>query len=612
MKNMIKIKWYFIFFLPLFIVLLTSFSVLSSQEDYGSWWINNYGVLTKNDHPLVSKAIDIFYKILKAGDKKSNRYPKLVVLRVEDKPWSLCVKDGTVLLTQRAMELCLNNKDKKKGEACLAFVLAHEIAHLANDDFWHLDAYKVVKKFGNGTKIDKAIIDMIIRTSDIKDSLEAAKYLQMKELKADSCAILYVAMAGFDTNAIVKLNGENFLHEWAQIIPGKVNTINIHPAPNKRTNIMIKSLQKVKNNIDFFYWGIRLYQLGRDMDALEFMEGFREQFPSREVYNNLGLIHYQLAIKAMAKCDTHRAYKYKLPEIVDTESRASNIFRRTRDRAESNECIEMEIFREHIEYAIRDFKSANDKDDEYFPSRLNLSSAYILGEYYSDALSIVNQCLERKKENILALNNKAIAMFELGPIIHVDMFEQSVKILKHAKNINESFPDTIYNLGRVLNQRKRGSAEREWNKFLSIETDSIYADLVRKNLGIKTQSNIKLKNNKLETLPLLCSESVPVSIGLFLGKKEMKKLVDFKKIDIELGSITGNSYTKETLRILTIDNSVELIECSIKDKMSMAEMKLKYGEPLRSFEINSGITTYVYEKFAFDSKDKIIIKVVYL
>jgi len=50
----------------------------------------------------------------------------------------LALKDGTILLSQKGMEICYQAEDKNIGDARVAFVLGHEMAHLGNDDFWHI------------------------------------------------------------------------------------------------------------------------------------------------------------------------------------------------------------------------------------------------------------------------------------------------------------------------------------------------------------------------------------------------------------------------------------------------------------------------------------------
>ena len=48
-----------------------------------------------------------------------------------------------------------------------------------------------------------------------------------------------------------------------------------------------------------------------------FLERYREVLPSREVLNNLGLAHYQLAARALADCDGRLVGRYRLPLVVD-------------------------------------------------------------------------------------------------------------------------------------------------------------------------------------------------------------------------------------------------------------------------------------------------------
>ncbi|MDM8543600.1 hypothetical protein QUF90_21205 [Desulfococcaceae bacterium HSG9] len=148
----------------------------------------------------------------------------------------------------------------------------------------------------------------------------------------------------------------------------------LHPTPEKRCAFLRTNMKAVKHDIDLFYIGVRLYQLGRHEDALAFIEDFRKKYPCREAFNNLGLIHYQMAVHALAKCDYDRACRFKLATMPDTETRAATLRSKGGAGDKNDECPYMAQFEYHIKYALRDLKTACEKDDAYIPARVNLAS----------------------------------------------------------------------------------------------------------------------------------------------------------------------------------------------------------------------------------------------
>ena len=154
--------------------------------------------------------------------------------------------------------------------------------------------------------------------------------------------------------------------------------------------MFLKSVIKpIINDLDLFGFGVRLYQLGRYEDALDFLSAFREKFPSREVFNNIGLARYALAVRHLAEYDRNRAFQYRLSTILDTRTEADKL------RGDNTQ----QQFKENIREAIREFKAASEKDPSYLPARVNLSSALILAEKYSEAMAASDEALTISKDD---------------------------------------------------------------------------------------------------------------------------------------------------------------------------------------------------------------------
>ena len=594
-------------YIVIIILLLQIFVIqaFSNEEDHGSWWVNNFGALTVNDHPLIPNAQNVFDRVLAAADKRYNTTPNLVILRELSSPWALCLKDGTIILTQKALEFCYQDVDKQTGDSYIAFIIGHELSHLANDNFWHVEAFKALKKYGNELK-SKDIINILKETEDIEDSNHARNIIKKKELKADANGLIYLSMAGFDASAIINTKPKNFLKEWT--LNTQSNTYlndRTHMSNEQRIEFLRTNLKSVRENIVFFDIGVRLYQLGRYLDAIDFINAFKEKYPGREVYNTLGLIHYKLAINFLAKCDKERAFQFKLSTLLDTKTLAKPINKRSKN---TSDCYEMTIFKEHIQYAIHYFKSACEKDPYYLPSRINHSSALIIAKDYSGAMSSIDKALNIHPKNKNCLNNRAVAMYLLGLQIKVDMFKQSYDILINLTKEYKNYSDAYYNLARILTERNRFAASHDkWNNFLGLEHFGIYANIARKSLGMK---EIVVKKKDASKTNLFGKS--PVNLGL-LNKKTKKQLASLKKISFELGNVSGAFYLGNQIKVLVLENTIELVDNVIKNEISLQKAKEYFGSPLKVINTYSDTNekSLIYNNMVFDIKNDLIERVVY-
>src|SRR5262245_54642820 len=82
------------------------------------WWIATYGVMDDAD-PLAKRAQDVFRRVAAAADKRSNRLPKLVLLRRPPRAEANALPDGSVVVTRDALKLCYRDGRDAAGDAKL-------------------------------------------------------------------------------------------------------------------------------------------------------------------------------------------------------------------------------------------------------------------------------------------------------------------------------------------------------------------------------------------------------------------------------------------------------------------------------------------------------------
>ena len=221
---------------------VTAYAQTPSREikDHASWWIENMGVVTPSEDPLVTRAAEVFARVSAASDKSAKRIPRLIIIKAKGKPWSLALKDGSIILTHGALKFCYKDVQLEKGDSRLAFLLGHELAHLANDDFWHQVFFSYINENMQDNEIKGQMKMQLEGTGDIRpDDPNFSQFVRTKELRADSYGIIYMAMAGYDPLSIVNDDGTNFFEEWMAQLPNVQPSKDIyHPLPKVRAETL--------------------------------------------------------------------------------------------------------------------------------------------------------------------------------------------------------------------------------------------------------------------------------------------------------------------------------------------------------------------------------------
>ncbi len=568
-----------------------------NPKDFASWWIKNYGVVDSKMDPLVGRAEKVFERVAAAADKKGNRFPRLVIIRANGDPYAQVIKDGSIILTHGGLNICYKGVTLEKGDSRLAFILGHELAHLAKDDFWHGMAFAAVREYGDERKVKESLMKEF--NWDATDP-KTQEFIRKQELQADSYGLIYMTMAGYDPKAIIDKDRTNFFEEWVSQITGKIAYKDAtHPGPVDRAEFVRTQLEPVVEVLNYFTFGVRLYQLGRYSDAILLFEAFKERFPSREVFNNIGLSHYQLAMRVLSSCDETLPVRFKLSTILDIETLGGKL---RAPGAEASLCLKNETFLKHIHEAIRFLKIAVEMDPTYLPARVNLSSALIMAVEYSKAIGVLEEVLKIQPGNPEALSNKAIALYLFGKANNIDTADNSIGTLKEISGKYPSFNDALYNMASIQSERGRNAAAIEsWKKFLKIESTGVYAQVAKERLGIKSNEKVSF-GKKSEMQP-------PIKLGDIRGEAE-KILQGMKRKEFTIGEFNGEVYEGKGIKVLSIDRTVEIVEKEIDKPTNLSEFNKTHGEPLKKIK-NLYSTTLVYSDFAVDVLDGKVKKVIY-
>ena len=568
-------------FLLAIILLFRSFSFEVKASD---------GQSSANDQPLIAKAQAVFARVAAAADKPGDRYPTLVIASEKDDIWAKSLEDGRVVLSQKALEVCYRGVSDQVGSARLAFIIGHEIAHLAKGDFWHNAVSEFMERYDSEDKGLKEL-NKIVRDFET---------IKVRELRADSYGLLYAFMAGYAPDVIVNRSDTNFFREWANQLSGRIAyNDKLYPSAKQRADFLLGYLENIKVQIAIFELGLRFYQIGDYDEALECLTYFRRQFPCREVFNNIGLIYFQKAFNSIAIRNPEKAYRFKLATVVDTETRAKIRTRGLESSDDNNRTIES---------AIESFEAARLRDLHYIPARVNLASALILNGDYSRAIAVSKEAINLKQDDRNALHNFAIALYLFGRKENIGTTEKAVEVLNSIIEEDLTYPyntNALYNLGTIFSEQgKESKAEIVWRKYLKTGPVEGYADRIINKIGERTAKASNEKYRSTYQIP------PPIKIG-YANRETKKKLNDFSKISVELASTEATYYAKGAVKVLVMRGFVKHVEIPVTKTTILSDVLLRYGKPNRIIPATSGLQTFVYEKFALDIRDDKVLKVIY-
>jgi tetratricopeptide (TPR) repeat protein len=451
------------------LVLTGAFSnAFANPKERIDYWRNNYVELTAADDPRVERAHDIFDRVLHAAGRTLGVVPRLFILKHNPLNIALpiAIPDGWVIISQGTLDICY--RDPVYGDDRLAFVLAHEIAHQLKGDFWHMQFFQALEASkSHGDQSPQALAEM-------RRVLQKTDSIWAKELQADEQGIVYAAMAGFRTHAIVTEDDRgNFFQEWVDVLsPEQVGAAyqgsKSHPAPQQRVAAVKARLRQVVNKTDAFEVGLHFYQAGDYTRAIRAFETFLEYFPSREVYLDLAASHHQLALQLyQLRQPENHALPFKLSLAVDLDTRARGIVLRGAKGPQAR-------FQEHLDKAIEFYEMAKSLDPTYALARNNLGCAYILNGEPFKAIATLQDALKLSPDAPDVLNNLGVAFFT------ANLAELAKSYLYKASMLDPSYEAPLFNLGKIsYEERQRDEARRHWRAYLRLDASSPWAELVR-------------------------------------------------------------------------------------------------------------------------------------
>jgi predicted Zn-dependent protease len=435
----------------------------AAPQESLAFWSSNYEIPDPDSNPQIAAAHRVFERLLRVAGSRPGVIPRLLVIK--DKSLRvIALPDGGIVLSTGAINLCYATADN--AEDRLAFVLAHEIAHQLKDDFWHMRFFQAIDSMEASGGACEGCRELASRTDDSS----------AKEMQADENAIVYSTMAGFDARAIVGKEHESFFKEWAAAMSaGRLmqETSGTHPSPAQRAQAVRTRLNAVLENLEAFELGVLFLESGMNGEAVLSFRTFLPHFPAREVYNNLAVAHYRVAL------DLYLLHigrpTFAIDVIADPNSTAAYSLRDGETPPE---------FDRHIARAIEYFGNAISQDPDYLPAYLGLAASLILNDRPIDARAKLEQGL-REAGEVPALFNALGAAFSAD-----GSHERAAKQFQMALNLDPEFDLAIFNLAQLAEIRgEDDEASRRFGEFLERQSVGYWAEVARESLAGRSEAS---------------------------------------------------------------------------------------------------------------------------
>jgi tetratricopeptide (TPR) repeat protein len=549
------------------LILFLSLQPATAQNDpklHSSWWQSTYGEIQSSRNLYTARAKLVFDRLVAVADKRANRLPRLLLVAVDGDPYAVALPDGGVVLTKSGLDLCYSGVSPPYGDARLAFVLGHELAHLANDDFWHAAAFSVFITAGPERSQTRSLAETL---------RDRPSNQQVRELQADANGLVYMMMSGFEPQVLL-LGNDSFFHQWARLAGDTAYADPNHPTPDERASLLRAELAKVASELPFFYFGIRLYQIGRYQEAILLLDRFRTTYPGREVLNNAGLAHYQLAARILGDCDGDALLRFYLPVVLDPETRA-RVMRV--NRSEPSPCFRSADFRKELETSARLFSLAAESAPEYIPARINLTSTWILGQMGPQAYVAARAASELAPKDASVRMLEAVALYLLGREGNLDTGPESTSRLAKLTNENPNSPAIAYNLGAILAEQNRSREARSaWQGFRRLESTGVYAEAV--SAWLNNAASTPSHTREPQELKSMTAPSVPLGR---LDNRVIAQLREWTRTPLSVGSLQGAVYEKDGRRALELDGAIVMVDEQLSGP-GMSELITRLGPPIQT------------------------------
>jgi tetratricopeptide (TPR) repeat protein len=477
-------------------------------------------------------------------------------------------KQGLIVFEEKAYDICAGfGKDSLNA---LANILAHELVHCYEKHDWEDYFAHESKGFG---------MDVGVKDEELED-----------EVQADYLGGFLSYQAGFTTFGIAPKFMEK-VYETYHLTDEKLSR---YPKLKERQAMAAQSEQKLKDLLDLFEMGNFLAALELYDDALEYYLKVLEDFQSREVYNNVGVLSTLSAMKMFAPTENKFAY----PVELDVRSSLNGT------RGNNAKELREEKLMEALDY----FEKARQYDAFYPIAYLNEGCAHALlglsqkenAELeWEDAAVAANRAIRLTAGNPKWLNTETDAKLLLGILRALALDSLGAEAhFAEALQLNANHFLTKANQNTLRGKPNTSQTPQGIDLSKEIIDDLPFSSIKLNKTDVRGQI-VDAEEHKITMVAKSYAASVVFANASITGSGGNKV-----KKDTFL-QMTGPGYSKQTNK-------------GIKLGDKLAKVLEKYGEPQARVNLGSG-TMLRYKNatdfsgliFQFDGAGKLMRWVIY-
>lgn len=332
--------------------------------------------LVPADNPYVMRVQNIF-QALKTVVGNKVLLSELYIVDSDNEPWAIALEDGNVVLSRGSLDIIYGDPSEsmESKDARMAFVLGHELNHIAKEDFWHEQVYRGFVSRNHA--------------ADDEDVDRWHTRRRESELRADEDGFIYASLAGFNTREIFKaVDRENdFLHYWVRQTNTQNGSNNFNAS--QRVKFLSESLAALDESVKYFEYGTRLAHFGFHEQAILLLDEFYRIFPSYQVLNNLGFVYLQLAQREMP---IEISRRFWFPLVLSADSGVPDLSRSFAQHMSDSA-------KKNLRKAIQFLDEANRINGNDTSTITNLAIAHLYSGDFTLARAVLDKALINKPDN---------------------------------------------------------------------------------------------------------------------------------------------------------------------------------------------------------------------
>ena len=307
----------------------------------------------------------------------------------------------TIMVDVKFYDLCRSfGKDSTNA---LAVVLSHELAHYYNDHTFCADFAFVVRK--NNAELAQKL-KMVSKSDKIS-----------RETQADYQGFFYAAIAGYNPFDCYEKTIEGIYKQYQlpETNPG-------YPSKAERKQMAIAVKQKTSELYLEIKKSIQLKEEKKYDEAMQLLEEINTYFPSRENYNNLGVIKTlsALDLKVLTLEEHKFPKRFLYPLELDNSSRLNQNGTRG---AEADQAKMVQL----LKSAQKDFEKAISLDPNYTMAFVNLACVFDLLDNPEAAIGKIKELSKEQQNTNEAKRILAIAYYHADNETKADAIWQEIE-----------------------------------------------------------------------------------------------------------------------------------------------------------------------------------------